>query len=311
MKNSLKKTYIFGHKNPDTDSVASSICLSYLKNKLGFLTEPKILGKLNNETKFILKKFNIPCPNIINNIDDNINVILVDHNELNQSLDCLNKNQIIEIIDHHKVSIDINNPINILTIPTGSTCTIISMLYRYYNILIPKNICWLLLCGIISDTLLLKSPTSTNLDSKEIKLIQDQLEINDEDVHNLGMEMFIEGSNIENYSIEELINSDFKEININNKKIGISQILTTNVNPIINNKDDYINFIDKEKIRNNYYLYLIVVTDILNEGSYLFYDNENKIILDKIFNLNCNQGIFINGLVSRKKQIIPKLSQII
>lgn len=311
MKNLFKKIYIFGHKNPDTDSVASSISLSYLKNKLGYSSEPKILGKLNNETKFILKKFNIPSPDIIESIDDNINVILVDHNELSQSLDGLNKDKIVEIIDHHKVNISLNNPINIITISTGSTCTIISMLYHYYNINIPKNICWLLLCGIISDTLLLKSPTSTDLDSKEVKFIQEKLKITNKDIYNFSMEMFNEGSNIDNYSLEDLINSDFKELEINNKKVGISQILTTNVSSIINYKKDFINYITKDKIKNKYYLYFIVITDIINEGSYIFFDNDKKVIFDKIFELNCNQGIFIKGLVSRKKQIIPKLSQII
>lgn len=305
------KIYIFGHKNPDTDSVISSIALSNLKNNLGFITEPKILGRLNNETNYILKKYNIKEPDLLNSIGPNQKVILVDHNELIQSIYNIQENQVIEIIDHHKIGIITSSPISILIKPVGSTCTIISKLYQYFNIKIPNIICHLLLCGILSDTLILKSPTCTDLDLQEVHILQNLIELKHEDVISLGLEIFDAGSNINTFTISELIYNDFKEIKVNNKIVGISQLLLLNINSILEKKDELVLFLKNNNKINNYYLSLLLITDISNNGSYILYDCPNKKIIDSLLNCQCYQGIFINGLVSRKKQLLPQLFKLI
>lgn len=309
--NNERTIYIFGHKNPDTDTVASCISLSYLKNELGYLTEPKILGSLNKETIYVLKKLNINIPKLLQSIDINQKVILVDHNELSQSIDKLSESQILEIIDHHKIGLHTSNPIYIITMPVGSTCTIISQLYSHYKIKIPNYICKLLLYGIMSDTLLFKSPTCTSIDIEEVNKLNSQIGITLEELKTLCMEMFEAGSDIDHLTPEELINMDFKEIGINGKVIGISQLLLLNPLSILKRKNELILSLHTNNMNNNYYLSLLIVTDILNDGSYVFYDSKNLELLDKLFKTSCKQGIFINGLVSRKKQIIPKLSTLI
>lgn len=309
--NNNNKIYIFGHKNPDSDSVISSIALSHLKNMLGFNTEPVLLGPLNKETEFILKKFNINYPKILEELNENDKVILVDHNELSQSYSQLNESQIIEIVDHHKLGILTSSPISITIRPVGSTCSIISKLYDYYKIDIPKSIVHLLLCGIISDTLLFKSPTCTSFDIDESKKLKNILNLNENEIKSLGLEIFKAGSNINNLSIEELIYNDFKEITLNNKKVGISQLLLLDPSILLNKKCDFINYIKESRTKNNYILFLLLITDILNDGSYIFFDTENIELINKLFNHSCIQGSFIKNLVSRKKQILPKLSTLI
>ncbi len=308
--------YIFGHKNPDTDSIASAISLSYLKNKLGFKTEPKTISKLNKETIYVLNKLNIPFPDEINEVNNNQKVILVDHNEVNQSVEGLNSNQITEIIDHHKISISFSNPIRIITMPYGSTCTIISILYQYYNIEIPLKIMKLLLYGIISDTLLFKSPTCTNIDITEYQKLQHKLNLTDEQIIEMGMDMFKEGSDIGKLPISELMNMDFKEIEINyDNNIGISQIITLNPELILKNEnyttDDIINYLIQKSTSKNYLLYILLVTDIIHEGSFIFYYSKNDKLINEIFDCESYQGMFIDKLISRKKQIVPKLSSVI
>ena len=151
---------VFGHKNPDTDSICSAISLSYLKNQLGFEAKPYALGEVRKEAQFALDYFKVSAPELLTDVKGK-DVILVDHNEDDQSVDNLQDANILEIIDHHKIGmIGTTMPINFRNMPVGSTNTIIFTLYKENNIEIPKDIAGIMMCAIISDTLLFKSPTT-------------------------------------------------------------------------------------------------------------------------------------------------------
>lgn len=229
-------------------------------------------------------------------------VILVDHNEYEQSVDGLNEADIIEIVDHHKIgSIGTSAPINFRNMPVGSTNTIIYKIYKENHINIPKSMAGLMLSGILSDTLLLTSPTTTEIDKEVVEALSKLAKV---DYKEYGLKMFEAGSSFKDKDIEEIFYTDFKNFNIQNKKIGISQISTVNVNGILNNKNDYIELINNMNKRNGYDIVALFVTDIVNNGSYIFYNDSAYKIINECFN-NVEQGKFLPNIVSRKKQIVP------
>lgn len=530
------KTYIFGHKNPDTDSVCSAICLSYLKNALGYNTEPRILSNINEETKYVLKKFKIKTPEILNdvklqvsdinyhknfkvnfkesvynaffkmqednmstipvvddknhfigafamkdiakkeilgdnktlktnynhilkvidgdeilnfnselegnitNVDlrsttfykesqfdnntilivgdrhsiiedavnkkvkliiitgnnkikdehleiakknkvniiytkkdsydtllkigfanyienyrytknlfcvnesldvtdlndiinktkhsyypviDNFNkclgliklsdlrdttpkkVILVDHNELSQSVEGLDEAEIVEIVDHHKLgTLGTTQPINFRNMTVGSTCTIVYQLFKENKIKIPEHIASLLLSGIISDTLLLKSPTTTKTDEKVLNELAKLTNINPE---KLAMEMFKANDAVKSKTLKEIVYMDFKTFNIDKKVIAIGQVTTLNSKAILKQKSSYIRFLNKESNAHSYDVMIFIITDIFKNGSYILFNENAKDILKLSFNDNLEQGDFLENIISRKKQILPTI----
>lgn len=253
----------------------------------------------NNICKGLLRKSEI----------DKINkrkVILVDHNELEQSAIGLEEAEIVEIVDHHRIGrISTNQPINFRNMTVGSTNTIIYFLYQENNIKISKETAGLMLSGIISDTLLLKSPTTTQTDKKVANILTKICKVK---LEKYAMEMFKAGTSLEEYSEEEIISADYKTFEVSSLKVTISQVFTMDCNRILNSIDKYLKVIEKEKeeIKSNYFIF--VVTDIIKNGSYILYDKNSEAIIGKVFNTkNIKQGFFMDGIVSRKKQIVPNI----
>lgn len=231
------------------------------------------------------------------------NVILVDHNEAEQSVDGLADANILEIIDHHKIGmLGTTMPINFRNMPVGSTNTIIYTLYKENNVEIPQDIAAIMMCGIISDTLLFKSPTTTQLDKEVVKTLSEITKI---DYENFAMEMFKAGSVIKNKTLEEILYSDFKNFTIDNYRIGIGQLSTVSPNNIINKGNEYIELLNKLAKDQDYYLIALFITDIINDCSYCYFNDNSKDLLEDSFNTKFYQGIKMNGIISRKKQIIP------
>ncbi len=233
-------------------------------------------------------------------------VILVDHNEMNQSADGLDEAEILEVIDHHKIG-DIRTSIPIIfrNIPVGSSNTIIYHLYKENNVKIKKETAGLMLSGIISDTLLFKSPTTTE---KDLVAVDELLKIVDLDLHKYAMEMFKAGTSLEGYTIEEILFQDFKKFNLVYKNVGISQVFTLDINQIMNRKNEFIKLIDDITLDKDYFLIIMAVTDIVNEGSYIFYTSSKERLVKGIFEEeNVYQGIYVDKCVSRKKQIVPRV----
>lgn len=231
-------------------------------------------------------------------------VILVDHNEMNQSAEGLDEAEILEIIDHHKIGdIKTSIPIVFRNIPVGSSNTIIYNMYKERNVYIKKEVAGLMLSGIISDTLLFKSPTTTQADKNAV---DELLKIVDIDLLQYAMDMFKAGTSLEGYSLEEILFQDFKKFNLVYKNVGISQVFTLDINQIMDRKEEFVKLIDHMTEDKDYFMIIMAVTDIVNEGSYMFYTSNKERLVKSIFD-DAYQGIYVDKCVSRKKQIVPKV----
>ena len=241
---------------------------------------------------------------------DNVNrkkVILVDHNESGQSVMGLGQSEIVEIVDHHKIGdLTTNNPINFRNMAVGSTNTIVYQLYKEKNMEIPKDIAGLMLSGILSDTLILNSPTTTLYDKEAVVELS---KIADIDYEKYGIEMFKAGTSLKGKTKEEIINTDKKSFNYDEEsRYAVSQIFTLDIDSIMEDKDSYIKLIEEMKEQGNYKFIVVAVTDILKNGSYFIFTESAKEILEAGYAIqNIKQGEYIDGQVSRKKQIVPAL----
>ena len=237
-------------------------------------------------------------------------VILVDHNEKTQSVDGLEEADIVEIIDHHRLgTISTSSPINFRNMSVGSTSTIIFGMFNQYGIDIPHEIAGLLLSAILSDTLLLKSPTTTKIDVDSVNRLSKLLDVNYEEY---GLEMFKAGSSLKGKTIEEIIYQDFKQFNTEDVNIGIGQVFTTNYDEIDARKDKYISELNKISINNNYDIVCLFVTNIITNGSYILFNDSARNTISLAFNINnIEQGQFLENVVSRKKQMIVSIIDVI
>lgn len=233
-------------------------------------------------------------------------VILVDHNSKEQSVDGLDEAEIIEIVDHHNIgSIGTATPINFRNMPLGSTNTILYSMYKENEIEIPEDIAGLMLSGIISDTLLLMSPTTTKYDKEAVKDLAKLANIN---YSSYGLNMFKAGSSLEGMSKSDVLYNDFKKFNVNNKQLGIGQIFTMDIDDIKNDINEYVNMIDEICKNEDYNTICLFITDIINNGSYVIYNTNSEEIVGNAFNIkDIEQCSYIDGCVSRKKQMLPNL----
>ena len=232
-------------------------------------------------------------------------VMLVDHNEIAQSADGLEEAEIVGIVDHHKLgNIGTTQPINFRNMTVGSTCTIVYKLFVENKIEIPKNIAALLMSGLISDTLCLKSPTTTKDDKEVLYELEKIANMNAEE---FALEMFKASDSISSKSLEEIVYMDFKTFPVENKNIAIGQVTTLNSSAILEKISDYIEFLNNESIKNDYDVLLFCITDIFKNGSYIIFNDNAKNIIELAFGENTKQGKFIQDLVSRKKQILPAI----
>lgn len=236
--------------------------------------------------------------------DNRQKVILVDHNNYEQSAIGLDEADILEIIDHHNIgSIGTNMPINFRNMPVGSTNTILYKLYHENNIDIPKDIAGLMLSGILSDTLILSSPTTTDLDKEAVLVLSKIAEV---DYNEYGLDMLKAGSSLKGKTYEEVLYTDYKTYPVGDKRIGLGQLSTTNPDEILEVMNDYVDLLNEVADANDYYLVCLFVTDIISKGSYVLYSKRAEDILRKVYkNDQLTEGTFLEGVVSRKKQILP------
>ena len=234
-------------------------------------------------------------------------VILVDHNEPNQSVDGLEEAEILEIIDHHKIGTTTNNPISFRNMTVGSTNTIVYQMYKENSIEIPYDIAGLMLSGILSDTLGLTSSTTTETD---VKVINELLNIVKLDYQDYYYKMLEAGTSLEGETKEQIIKQDLKYFQVNNSRYAISQAITLNINDILKDKDDYIKILEDFKANNDLSLMIFIITDAIKNGSYLLYTKDVEDIIKDIYDLDeVYQGVFINNLTSRKKQVVPYINE--
>ena len=236
-------------------------------------------------------------------------VILVDHNEKLQSVEGLEEADILEIIDHHAVgSITTNHPINYRNMVVGSTSTIVYTLYKEANVLIPRSMAGLMLSGILSDTLILKSPTTTE---KDVEAVDELSRVAGVEYYSYGMELLKSGTSLEGLSKEDVLYHDYKLFTVNDRTIGIGQFFTMNFSDIEKELEEYVMTLDRVAEGNNYQLVALYVTDIIKDGSYVIYNRKAQNIMDLAYDREVHEGMFIEGCVSRKKHVVPIIMQIL
>ncbi|MBA2858981.1 manganese-dependent inorganic pyrophosphatase [Methanococcus maripaludis] len=301
--------YVVGHKNPDSDSICSAIALAYFLDAF-----PARLGELNPESQFILKRFGLMEPELIKTAEGK-ELFLVDHAEKSQNLDDFDKGKLIGIIDHHKIGISTTEPIIYLSKPVGSTASVISELYfrGILDIIGGKNkelkadIAGVLLSAILSDTLLFKSPTATPLDKELAEKLADIAGISD--ITAYGMEMLTAKSTVGKMTPEEILHIDYKPFDMSGKKVGIGQAEVIDMSEVASKKEAIQNLIDEMIEKEGYDMVLFLVTDIMKEGSEVLVAGNNS-AFETAFELKLDgKSVFIDGLMSRKKQVVPPLEK--
>ena len=232
-------------------------------------------------------------------------VILVDHNSYEQSVIGLNEADILEIIDHHNISnIGTTAPINFRNMPVGSTNTIIYLMYKENNIKIPRDMAGLMLSGILSDTLILNSPTTTNTDRDAVNTLARIAKV---DYKQYGFDMISYGTKLINKTKEEILYTDYKKYPTEEGKIGLGQIYTTNIQEIEDERQEYIDMLNNISKNNEYKFVALFVTDIIKNGTYVYYSDEAEAILSRAFNAEMKQGYYLQGILSRKLQVLPAI----
>ncbi|MDH5532953.1 MAG: manganese-dependent inorganic pyrophosphatase [Candidatus Pacebacteria bacterium] len=312
-------TYIFGHLKPDTDAVVSAMALEYLHNNNASEKNPAhenskavIVGALNPETTFLFNKFGIETPQIItaNDIKEDDQIILVDHNEESQRLEGMNQDQIVSIVDHHKANINLNQPVCLIFRPWGSTSTVIYHMMKMKGVTPDKKIASLMLAAILSDTVGFKSATTTMKDEQFGKELSQIAEITD--IESFTLEIFKAKSDVSKLSNEQIVTNDYKIFDFGGKKVLIDQLETVEQDVILSDKKDgLLKAMETVKIDQGVDHIFVAITDILKINTkLLILGDESEAIASKAFGGTVeNNTLDIGPKMSRKKEIAPAIEK--
>ena len=261
-----EKVLIFGHKNPDTDSICSSIVKAIIEEKRdGRKYKAVRLGNINKETQYVLDYLGLELPELIEKVEEGQEVILVDHNGFNQSVEGIEKAKILEVVDHHRIAnFETSEPLYYTARPYGCTSTILYEEFKKLGHKIDKKEAVLMLSAIISDTLLLKSPTTTEYDKKALEELGKIAEI---DVNEYGLEMLKAGTDLGDFSAEELINLDAKNLDKEGTKYVIAQVNTVDIQDVLKRQEELEGAMKAEIEKKGLSLFVLAITDILNSNS--------------------------------------------
>ena len=307
--NNIMATYIFGHTTPDSDSIVGALSLSYLKNQLGEDTIPTRQGDINPETAFILERFAYAAPELKTEVAGE-DVYLIDFSDMAQSPKDIKEANILGIVDHHKLG-DLTTaaPLECWIRPVGCSNTIVKQMFDYHGVEIPKELAGMMLCAILSDTVIFKSPTCTKEDTKACKELAQIAQI--EDYKALGMEMFIVKSDVLSATSRELVLRDFKDFNMGGNTIGVGQLEVVDLSVFDTMKADLKEEMKNLKEEGGRHSVLLLLTDIMQEGSQLLVVSDEAEKIENAFDvkLDSDDQVWLEGVMSRKKQIIPFLEK--
>ncbi len=305
-----KEVLIFGHKSPDTDSICSSMVEELLDRKNGWnCTKAVRLGNVNKETQYVLDYLGIEAPELIEKVEEGQQVILVDHNDFEQSVDGIENAQILCVTDHHRIgNFRTAEPLYYTAKPYGCTSTILFEEFKSFGHKIEKKEAVLMASAIISDTLLLKSPTTTEHDKKALEELAKIAEI---DINTYGLEMLKAGTDLDDFTAEELVNLDAKKLDKDGKKFVIAQVNTVDIPDVLKRQEELENAMKAEMQKNGLELMVLAITDILNSNSEIIALGENaNEVIQKAFDKKLeNNRAFLEGVVSRKKQLLPNIDK--
>ncbi len=301
--------YVLWHQNPDTDSILSAIVWTkYLQDTWKEAQTIK-LWKINNETKFVLNKFDIKEPETKTELEEWSEIFLIDHNDAKQSIPNRENYKIVGLIDHHNFgNFSTTTPLFVKTMPVGCTSTVMYTIFKNRNYNIPKKSAIMMISAILSDTLLFKSPIATELDKQAVEYLKNIAEI--DNIENYAMEMFDAKSDLWNIDAKEIIKMDFKKYDLWNKTLAIWVLETTNPNFALNKKNEIIQAIQEIKKEENIDVLMFSIIDILNENNITLASEEDQKIIEKVFDTHFENNIAnLGNRVSRKKQLLPQLKE--
>lgn len=304
----MGKTYVFGHKSPDTDSITSSLVMANLEKELG--NDDVIacrLGNLNKETEYVLNYFDIEAPKLVEKVDNDDDVILVDHNSPSESVENLENANIKKVVDHHKIALETSYPLFYRAEPVGCTETILLKLYEENNIEVTKEIASLMLSAIISDTLLLKSPTTTDDDKKAVEKLA---EIANVDYETYGLDMLKAGTDLSDFSVDEILKLDAKQIDFKDVRSIVNQVNTADISEVMKMKDNLEAGINKIIDDEGLDLFMLLITDIINSNSQVIVLGKDAKLVEKAYGVKLEDNtVLLKGVVSRKKQVVPVMTE--
>ena len=298
---------VVGHKNPDTDSIISAIAVADLKAKMGVAAVPIAQGP-NPETRFVLETFQLKAPAVQTSVAGR-EVFLIDHSDYPLAPDDLKKAEVVGLVDHHKLGgITTDKPIEVWVFPVGSSGTIITRMYDAAGVPIPKAIAGGMASAILSDTQILKSPTTTPEDRVTVTRLAKLAGI--EDVQAYGMKMFEAGNaELKSAPAKDLLQRDFKAFVMNGKKVGVAQLEAVSLAMLTPRKDELLKAMADLKGQ-GYQSVFLMLTDIMQGGSdFLFLPDDAAIVESALGVKAQGSSVWIPGLVSRKKQVIPGLEK--
>ena len=281
-----------------------------MKRQLGVDAEAVALGTPNEETAFVLDYFDVKAPRVVKSAQEEgvDQVILTDHNEFQQSISDIKDVQIIEVVDHHRVAnFETANPLMMRLEPVGSASSIVYRMFKEHNVEVPKEVAGLLLSGLISDTLLLKSPTTHATDPA---VAADLAEIAGVNLEEYGLAMLKAGTNLSSKSAEVLIDIDAKTFELNGNKVRVAQVNTVDIADVLSRQEEIEAAISASIKDNGYSDFVLMITDILNSNSEILALGSNPDKVEKAFDFVLeNNHAFLEGAVSRKKQVVPQLTE--
>lgn len=305
----MSKELVFGHQNPDTDAIVAAKAFSYLQNEIGYDTEPVMLGEANAETKFAFNHFGEELPRVITKAADEVNsVMLVDHNEAPQSVSDIADVEVTHVVDHHRIAdFATAGPVWYTARPVGCTSTIILDLFIENDIEIPVKLAGLMASAIISDTLLLKSPTTTDFDINALETLAKLAKIDSE---NYGLDLLKAGTDLDSKSDLQLVDGDAKTFELGGKKLRIGQVNTVDLDDVFARREALVTTMQTEINSNGYDMFLLLATNILNSDSKLLAVGEPKETVAVAFGkkFDADNTMSLPGVVSRKKQVVPPLT---
>lgn len=304
----MSKILVFGHQNPDTDAIGAAIAFSHLQNQLGKDTEAVALGEPSEETQNALDYFKLAAPRVVASAkDEAAQVMLVDHNEFQQSISDIADVEILSVVDHHRIAnFETANPLYYRAEPVGCTSTIVLKMYKENQVAIPKEIAGIMLSAIISDTLLFKSPTCTPEDVAAAKELAELAEV---ELEAYGLDMLKAGTNLSDKTAAVLLDLDAKSFPMGEANVRIAQINTVDLNEVMDRQAELEQAMAEEMTKNGYDLFVLVVTNILDSDSELLVAGNAIDKVEEAFQTKLtNNRALLKGVVSRKKQVVPQLT---
>ncbi len=303
----MEKIYVFGHQNPDTDAITSSIVMANYERLLGNDAVACRLGNLNKETEYALNHLGVELPELISELPEGSNVILVDHNSPMESIKDQDKMNILKVVDHHKLALETGYPLFYRAEPVGCTETVLFKMYKEAGLEIDKTIAGLMLSAILSDTLLLKSPTTTDKD-KEVVAELEKISGLDRNVY--GLDMLKAGTDLSSFSIDEILALDCKRIDFKEVKAKVNQVNTASIPDVMEMKAELEAGMNKVIEEDGLDLFMLLITDIVNSNSQVIALGKDATLVEKAYNVKLvDNTALLEGVVSRKKQVVPIMTE--